>query len=230
MKKLSDLTDWTEAIGNVVCGEATELLKMIPDKSITLVLTDPPYGIGASNVKRGGRKGGKSLARSREYGHLKWDNSKPSQKVFDEIFRISKNQIIFGGEHLSHLLPQSRGWIFWDKVTGNNRYADGELIWTSFDKALRKFTWQWKGMFQENMKNKEIRVHPTQKPVSLIQWMLQSYSNKIDLIADFFAGSFTTALACEKLNRRWIACDISEDYCRIGEQRLEDYRRQAKLF
>ena len=203
----------------IYCADCRDILPLLPDKSIDLVLTDPPYGIGAANVKRGGRKDGHSITASRDYGHLHWDDNKPPAKIFDEIFRVSEAQVIFGGEHLCHLLPQSRGWIFWDKDTGNNDYADGELVWTSFDKALRKFKWRWKGMFQEDMANKEIRVHPTQKPAPLINWIIGNYGKDCDLILDPFLGSGTTAYCAKKLGRKCIGIEIEEKYCEIATKR-----------
>ena len=216
-------------LNKIYCGDCLGIMKKIDDKSIDLVLTDPPYGIGSSNVKRGGKRSGRSLAKSRYYEFADWDNNKPSKEIFNEIFRISKNQIIFGGEHLSHLLPQSRGWIFWDKDTGDNQYADGELIWTSFDKALRKFKWQWKGIFQEDMRHKEIRFHPTQKPIKLFCRILRDYSNENDLILDPFLGSGTTAIACKQLNRNFIGIEINPDYVDIANRRLANTYRQIEL-
>lgn len=136
------------------------------------------------------------------------------------MIRVSKNQVIFGGEHLCHLLPQSRGWIFWDKDTGNNQYADGELAWTSFDKALRKFKWRWKGMFQEDMKHKETRVHPTQKPVPLMKWILCNHGKDCITILDPFMGSGTTGVACKELGRNFIGIEISKEYFDIAQKRL----------
>ena len=203
-----------------------EVMKRFDDKSFDLVLTDPPYGIGAANVKRGGRKDGHSIAKSRDYGHLTWDDKKPEKEFFDEIIRVSKNQVIFGGEHLCHLLPQSRGWIFWDKDTGNNQYADGELAWTSFDKALRKFKWRWKGMFQEDMKHKEIRVHPTQKPVPLMKWIMLNHGKECMTILDPFMGSGTTLVAAQKLGRKAVGIEISEKYCEIAIKRINDFQHE----
>jgi DNA modification methylase len=170
----------------------------------------------------GGRKDGNSLAKSRDYGHVTWDDNKPPKEIFTEIFRISKHQVIFGGEHLSHYLPQSRGWIFWDKDTGNNEYADGELAWTSFNKALRKFKWRWKGMFQEDMKNKEIRYHPTQKPCPLMKWIIQNYGKECQSILDPFMGSGTTGVACKELGRDFIGIEICEEYFNIAKKRIDN--------
>ena len=139
--------------------------KQFPDNFFDLAFTDPPYGLGVSNCKRGNKQHGKSLAVSKDYGSDKWDNKPMTPAQQKEIIRISKNQIIFGGNFFK--LPLSSGWIVWDKDNGGNGYADCELIWTSFDKAIRKIKYTWHGMRQENMKNKEVRYHPTQKPVPL---------------------------------------------------------------
>ena len=204
----------------LVNDDCINIMRKMADKSVDLCLCDPPYGIGASNVKKGGRRDGNSFAESKYYEPSDWDNNKPSKEIFAEMFRVSKNQIVFGGEHLSHLLPQSRGWIFWDKETGDNQYADGELAWTSFDKALRKVTFQWKGMFQGNMKEKEYRWHPTQKPVAVIRWILEKYSEDNQTIIDPFMGSGTTGVACKELGRNFIGIEIDKGYYEIAQKRI----------
>lgn len=136
--------------------------------------------------------------------------------------RVSKNQIIFGGNYFAENLSNSSCWIVWDKDNAESFFADCELAWTSFPTAIRKFKWKWMGMLQENMGNaKEFRHHPTQKPLALMEFCLQNYSKENDLILDCFLGSGTTAVACKKLNRRFIGIEISSDYCKIAEDRLK---------
>ncbi len=213
----------------LILGDCLEVMKTLPAGSVDTVVTDPPYGIGAANVKSGGRQDGASIAPSREYGRLTWDDEKPSVETFKQIFRVSTSQVIFGGEHLSHLLPQSRGWIFWDKGTGANQYADGELIWTSSDRALRKFYWQWKGMFQEDMKNKDFRYHPTQKPEALMCWILRNYTRSGDIVLDPFMGSGTTGVACVQTGRDFIGIEIDPGYFAIAENRIKEAQAQLAL-
>lgn len=140
--------------------------------------------------------------------------------------RISKNQIIFGGNYFVENLQNSSCWIVWDKNNNGNNFADCELAWTSFKSAVRKFKFTWNGMLQENMKNKENRVHPNQKPVPLMQWCIQNYSKETDVILDPFLGSGTTAVACKNLGRKFIGIEQSPEYCKIAEDRL----RQEVLF
>lgn len=117
--------------------------------------------------------------------------------------------------------------MVWDKDNGESFFADCELAWTSFDTAVRKFKWKWNGMLQEQMgKNKEERVHPTQKPLELMKWCLQNYSKENDLIFDGFLGSGSTILAAKHLKRNFIGIEISKDYCKIAEDRL----KQEMLF
>lgn len=197
--------------------DCLEVMKDIPDKSIDLVLTDPPYGIGENNdhnLSRG------KLAKCKDYGFYDWDKTKISQDYFIEIKRISKNQIIFGGNYYGSILGDTNCYVVWDKDNGNNDFADCELAWTSFSSAVRKFKYRWNGMLQGNMKNKETRQHPTQKPLPLMNWILNEYSNTGDLIIDPFLGSGTTARACKDLGRKCIGIEISQKYCDIAVKRL----------
>ncbi len=202
-------------INQIICGDCLEVMKTFPDKSIDLVLTDPPYG-GILNKKSGHGKLKESVKR---YGDNDWDY-KPSKEVFEEIMRISKNQIIFGGNYYGSILEDTSCYIVWDKDNGENDFADCELAWTSFKSAVRKFKWRWNGMLQEDMKHKELRYHPTQKPVELMKWILGKYSEPTDLILDPFLGSGTTAVAAKQLHRRFIGIEISQKYCEIAKQRL----------
>jgi site-specific DNA-methyltransferase (adenine-specific) len=143
------------------------------------------------------------------------------------MIRTSKNQIIFGGNYFAHFLKPSSSWIVWDKDNGESFFADCELAWTSFDKAVRKFKWKWNGMLQEHMgKMKENRVHPTQKPLALMQWCIKNYSEDNMTILDPFMGSGTTLVAAKLLGRNATGIEISEKYCEIARERL----RQEVLF
>ncbi len=189
----------------LIHGDCLEEMKKIPDKSIDLVLTDPPYGID-SHSKNASRS---NLAVAKDYGKCEWDKNIPEKRIFSEMFRVSKNQIIFGGNYFVEYLKNSPCWIFWDKDNGNNDFADGELIYTSFSSSVRKIKWRWAGMLQEDMKNKDIRVHPTQKPRGVLKWILEKYSNKGQTILDPFMGSGTTGVACKELNRNFIGIEIN---------------------
>jgi len=204
-------------INKIYCGDCLEIMKGMPNKSVDLVVTDPPYGIGMDKTFFMNKK---SKINATIYGNNNWDNKIPSKIVFDEMFRISKNQIIFGGNYFVEYLYNSPCWLVWDKNNGKTIYADCELLWTSFEKAVRKYVWRWQGMLQQNMGNKDKRYHPTQKPKGLLMKILNDWSNKNDIILDPFLGSGTTAVACKELGRRYIGIEISEEYCEIARRRI----------
>ena len=220
-------------INQIINADCMDILKQLPDKCIDLVLTDSPYGINASskNFLRQGKQTGKSKCISGlKYKVSNWDNNIPDKLVFDEIKRVSKNQIIFGGNYFVENLSNSSCWLVWNKNNGNNLYADCELAWTNFNSAVRKYDWTWHGMIQENMKDKDIRIHPTQKPLKLFEMILRDYSNENDLILDCFSGSGTTAIACHNLKRRFICIEKDKDYWQASVERLKNAQAQLKLF
>lgn len=166
-------------ISEVYNCDCLEYMKSLPDKYFDLCVADPPYGIKAdvTQQERGGKKRGKALCVSKIYNKSNWDSQAPSVELFNEILRVSKYAIIFGANHFISKIPyDSSCWIVWDKDNGCNGYADCELAWTNFSTAVRKFRHKWHGMLQENMKHKEERIHPTQKPVALYSWILDNYA------------------------------------------------------
>ena len=208
-------------INTIYNEDCLETMKRMPDKSIDLILTDPPYGIGISKTGLVGGSDSKSkLAKLKQYTASDWDAKIPSREVFEEMFRVSKNQVIFGGNYFVEYLQNSPCWIVWDKDNGNTSFADCELAWTSFDTSVRLKRYRWNGMLQENMKHKEERYHPTQKPVPLMRWILAKYAKEGDVIYDPFMGSGTTARACADLGFAYIGSEISKEYCDIAEERL----------
>ena len=222
MKFLKDIKDWKECVNKVVCGDCLAGMKLIPDKSVDLVLTDPPYGIGLAEGFSGAEGFSKPIARRQYEGD--WDKTIPSTEVFNEIMRVSKNQIIFGGNFFANILPQNNHWLVWDKLNTMPTFSDCELIYTSFDRnSVKKYTHNNNGLMATN---KDIRVHPTQKPSDLIKRILEDYGADANFVLDPFMGSWTTARACKDLGRNFIGFEISEKYCKIGEERL----RQQNLF
>jgi len=223
------LANWYEAYGitkpyysdDAVCivhGDCRDVLPLIPDKSIDLVLTDPPYGI---DIAKRGKVGGDNLAICQDYGISDWDKARLDLEVIKLLQNKSKNQIIFGGNYIADLLPASSCWIIWDKREGlpSNNFADCELIWTSFNKPSRLYSYLWQGMLQKYMTDKEIRQHPTQKPIEIVGRLINSYSDISTLILDPFLGSGTTAFCAKKLNRKCIGIEIEEKYCEISAKR-----------
>lgn len=205
-------------------GDCLDILPTLGVKA-DLVLTDPPYGIGI-----GATVGGNNLSIAKNYGDFNnWDNDIPSKEVFESMLKYSNNQIIFGGNYFIEYLKNSPCWIVWDKDNTGN-FADCELAWTSFKTAVRMYKYRWNGMLQENMKEKDKRYHPTQKPVALLGWCLQNYSKEQDLILDPFSGSGTTAIACIRYNRKYILIEKEEKYCEIAVKRIESELDQTDIF
>ena len=217
-------------LNKVIHGDCLEVMKKLPDNCIDLVLTDPPYGINMAKntniISKDNKKrfGGKILHKSK-----KWDSKTPSKETFDELCRISKNQIICGGNYFSDKLPTSRGWIYWGKKehkTQGNNFADGELLWTSFDCNMREFLFGWIGLDYINNRNGDIKQHPTQKPVELMVWCLENYlmkkwdKDRRPIVFDGFAGSGTTGVACKKCGCDYILVEKEADYIEICEKRL----------
>ena len=211
-------------------GDCLGIMQEYPDNYFDLILTDPPYGIGEANGKnhsRGGKTkfGGVMHAGrpvpSRKYTVESWDNTRLKKVYFDEMIRVSKNQIIFGGNYYIDYLQPTPCFIVWDKNNGDNDFADCELAWTSFNTATRLFKYRWNGMLQGDMKNKEIRVHPTQKPVPLFEWILNKYAKTGDKILDPFCGSGTILEACMNLNLECLAIDKSDEWVSHYKKRLK---------
>jgi len=206
-------------LGTLYCGDCLEIMPYLP--KVDLILTDPPYGIGESNEKNASRKGKACIAMPTDFGHYDWDKEKIDPEILVLIKKISTNQIIFGGNYYGSVLGDTSCYLVWDKDNGKSDFADCELAWTSFNTAVRKFTWKWSGMLQQDMKHKEKRYHPTQKPIGLFHQILEKYSDSDMVILDPMLGSGTTAIVCERLNRRWVGIEQIKEYCEIAKQRLE---------
>lgn len=208
MKKIEELSDWRDGLNTVLHGDCLDLMRMMPDKCIDLVLTDPPYGINAGTMTMGrGSRNDRGKNKKKE-----WDNTPPAEEIFEEIFRISKYQIVWGGNYFD--LPPSRCFLLWDKLDYHSDFASHELAWTSFDAVVKCFR-------RARNAGNEWKKHPTQKPLELGRWCLENYGKGCKTIFDPFAGSFTFARAAKDMGFDFLACDREEDYCRIGEERLK---------
>jgi site-specific DNA-methyltransferase (adenine-specific) len=197
-----------------------ELMAEFPDKYFDLAIVDPPYGIGASEMTMGSGKN-KKYKKGK-----KWDNETPNEKYFTELKRVSKNQIIWGGNYFN--LPLTKSWIFWDKnVPDGVSFADGELAWTSFDKTLVKAKVKYSG-FQG--KDNGGKIHPTQKPVALYKWLLDKYAKQGDKILDTHLGSMSIAIACHDYGFDLTGCELDKDYFEQGIKRVNNHTAQQKLF
>ena len=211
---------------NIDCFEGMQAMK---EQGITAdwCITDPPYGIGECGKKNHSRS---NLAVAKKYTEKDWDNKRIPKKIFEQIFEVSKEQIIFGGNYYTDYLRPSSCWIVWDKLNGKSDFSDCELAWCSQRRGVRKIEYRWQGMLQGNMREKEVRIHPTQKPLPVISWIITKYTKENDLILDPFMGSFTTAVACHKLNRRYIGFELDKEYYELGTNRLKEVKRQITMF
>ena len=201
--------------------DCLEGLKALPDKSIDLILTDPPYGKKADKGTNGF-----GVAKNRRYAGG-WDKEAPPQQVFNEMFRVAKNLIIFGGNYFGNMLPTSNCWIFWDKkgdIAFQNPFADGELIYTTFKKPVKKIVFRQQGFITDS---KDKRYHPTQKPTELVQMLIEQFTEPGQIVCDPFLGSGTTAVAAVKTGRHYIGYEINPDYFQICCDRLDDVEESA---
>ena len=216
-------------INQIINADCLDVLKELPDKSIELVLTDPPYG---RDIIKRGKIGSNGIATATDYGSETWDNKSPEQIYFDEIFRVSKNQIIFGANYfIEKINKNSPCWLIWDKDNTGD-FADAELAWTSFETPVRIYRWRWNGMLQQDMKNKEKRIHPTQKPVKLFEKIISDYYKResAGIVADFYSGSGTTAIACYNLGIPFICVEKKKKYFDDSVKRFNLERSQMRLF
>lgn len=207
-------------------ADCMEIMKQYPDKYFDLAIVDPPYGIGANKMTLGNGK--KKIYR----GENDWDLNIPNAEYFSELFRISKNQVVWGGNYMTEYLPPKSSWLFWDKGTGANDFADGELAWSSFGGALRKIDKSWVGA---NAKDESDRIHPTQKPIYLYGWILSKYAKQGNKILDTHFGSGSIALAVDKANRldkmnlHLTACEIDKEYIDKAIKRISESIKQGTL-
>ena len=196
--------------------DCMEYLGTLEDNAFELAIVDPPYGIGAGKEKP--HNGWV------DWGVKEWDNKIPSPEYFNELFKISKNQIVCGGNYFTKYLPPSMGWVVWDKGQRDFSLADGELIWTSFDVALRIFNYSRAKALQDG------KIHPTQKPVQLYKWLLKNYAKPGDKIFDSHMGSQSSRIACWDGGFDFWGCELDKDYFDAGCKRFETYKLQLKLF
>jgi len=203
-----------------------KLMARYPDNYFDLAIVDPTYGINMD----GGKIGGDKLGKAKEYIKKNWDKHAPNIEYFKELRRVSKNQIIWGANHFIDKAPYSSPcWIVWDKDNSGN-FADAELAYTSFKTAVRVFKFRWNGMLQQEMKNKEVRIHPTQKPRQLYNWLLDNYAKEGDKILDTHLGSGSIALACHERGFELTACELDKDYYEASIKRIKNHIAQQRLF
>ena len=203
-------------------GDCRDILPTLP--KVDCVLTDPPYGIGAY---KNGTMGGGVLAKQSTYYPTDWDSAPPSNELLDLAVGAGDTAIVWGGNYF--IVSPSSCWLVWDKENGANNFADCELAWTNMPKAVRRIKWKWQGMLQQDMKNKEERVHPTQKPIPVMRWCIEQAGNP-QTILDPFMGSGTTGVAAVQMGRSFIGIEREEKYFSIACKRIEQAYAQGDFF
>ena len=199
-----------------------ELMARYPDKYFDLAIVDPPYGINRSGQTETFTKNPKH--KRKHFEHKGWDNKIPTEKYFNELFRCSKNQIIWGANYFTQYLPSSMGWIFWDKGQDLSM-SDGELAFTSFQVALRR-----KVINRGQLMIEGGTQHPTQKPIKLYKWILDKYAKQGDKILDTHLGSGSIAIACHDYGFELTACELDSEYYQKAIQRIKNHTAQLTLF
>ena len=218
-----------EQLSEFILGDCMEYMKDMADNAFELAIVDPPYGIKESNKQRKNApcKRWKAATNDIPYAKKEWDKDIPSSEYFSQLKRVSVNQIVWGGNYMTEHLQPSMGWIFWDKKNGDTDFSDGELAWTSFNKALRKFEWMWSGFKKERP---EKRMHPTQKPVALYKWLLKNYAKPGDKILDTHVGSASSLIACYQMGFEYTGFEIDKEYYNKAVERLEQVKAQTSIF
>jgi DNA modification methylase len=209
--------------------DCLKFMKSLQSESIDCIVTDPPYGIkrdkGFSGSQPFGGGSGKQISRIEYHGD--WDNQRPSQEVFTEMQRVAKTLIIFGGNFFTDLLPVGNHWIVWDKLNTIPTFGDCELAWTNIKRnSVKKVTREYNGLIGRE----GARYHATQKPVKLMTWIIQNYTDESQTVFDPFMGSGTTGVACVQLGRSFIGCEIDQRYFSIAEKRIKSAALQPSLF
>ena len=209
-----------EKFGNITLynDDCMEVMKTFKDKQFDLAIVDPPYGINI-NTNIGRRKGDKKSEYHKFAGE---DKSRPNAEYFRELFRVSKNQIIWGGNYMTDFLYPSPCWLLWDKLFSEDvSFAQYEMAWTSFKTSAKKFT--------KHPTNK-FRIHPTEKPVELYKWILHNFAKEVDTILDTHFGSLSIGIACHEMGFDLTAIELDKDYYEAGKKRLIEHQMQLTIF
>lgn len=210
-----------EKVQNIDC---VEFMKQFPDKYFDIAIVDPPYGINVAGGKFA-RTG--NQAKCGDYTIKDWDTKAPDETYFNELFRVSTFQIIWGANHFISRIPYNATcWVVWDKDNTENDFADCELAWTNFKLAVKKFKFRWAGMLQQNMRYKEVRIHPTQKPVALYSWLLKKFgkfTSENKRILDTHIGSGSSRIACYDAGFEFYGTELDKEYFDLMNKRFQKH-------
>ena len=207
-------------------ADCMEYMRGLPDKAFDLAIVDPPYGISAADDARFGVKTKKAGSVRTAYVRKAWDSATPPAEYFDELRRVSRDQIVWGGNYFGLI----GGMLFWHKNQTEYSSSSGELAYLSMATGVHYVDILWHGAYQQDMRNKEQRIHPTQKPVALYRWLLQNYAKPGQRILDTHGGSMSIAIACDIEGFDLTVCEIDKDYFEAGKKRLEQHQAQPRLF
>ena len=227
-------------LNKLICADCMDIMQSIPDKYFDLAIVDPPYGINAPKMSMGSTKAYLSTATRLKKGRLNggsgklkkrvlntmdcnWDDKPPPQEYFEELFRVSKNQIIWGGNYFN--LPPSRGIVVWDKLQPWDNFSQFEMAWTSFDVPGSMFKFANRGG-----SNQTPKIHPTEKPIKLYLWLLNKYAKQGDKILDTHGGSCNSLIACHKLNFDYLGIEKNPNYWQQATDQLESAKQQISIF
>ena len=209
---------------NITNEDNMELMARYEDNYFDLAIVDPPYGIDITKNKR-----------LNNNSNNDWDSEIPNAEYFNELKRVCKNQIIWGGNYFIEHLKNTRCFLNWDKLNHSDTYADCEMAWTSFDKNAKIFKYMWDGNRYgfpnaiQGVGKKSIRTHPTQKPIALYEWLLMNYAKKGDKILDTHLGSGSIAIACHNLGFDLTACELDKEYYEEAIKRINQHTQQLRI-
>jgi len=215
---------------NITNEDNMQLMARYEDNHFDLAIVDPPYGIGFGEFNRTNKDSTGKRYKANKYKQSNWDDEIPRNEYFIELKRVSKNQIVWGGNYFPYLWGNGcKGFIFWFKGNPVPNFADGELAYTSFNKVAKQFSYRYYGNLEGNTSAQE-KYHPTQKPIALYEWLLMNYAKQGDKILDTHLGSGSIAIACHNLGFDLTACELDKEYYDAAMKRLNDHKLQTKLF
>lgn len=209
----------TEKI-KLILADCVDVMKTTPDGFYDLAIVDPPYGLNFGKYNRTNKDDKGNRFKANKYIQSNWDENVPSQEYFDELFRVSKNQIIWGWNYFP--LPPTKGFIFWYKHQPVDNFSDGELAWTSFNKVAKCFDYPYYG----NINSEKDRIHSTQKPVALYAWLLNNYAKAGDKILDTHLGSASSAIAAHRLGFEFTGIELNPEYYEKAVKRVKNHIQQ----
>ena len=232
VKKALHIADVSgSAVLNMDC---IDVMKQIPDNFFNLAIVDPPYGlkITKNGKLKANSKFDRGFKKDVDYGVKDWDNNVPTEEYWRELFRVSKNQIVWGGNFFLEYLGNTKCYVTWFKKgkDKNHRFSPTEWAWTSFKKAVRKYKFRWNGLLQEDMKNKETRIHPTQKPVGLYDWIFKRFAEAGMKVLDTHLGSQSSRISANKYQLNFVGFETDQEYFNKGNKRYDNFVSQTRLF